>query len=103
VGKGQSPQEQGGSRATQFKKGQSGNPGGRPKGSISLVNLIRRRLTENPELADAIADNLIALAAQGDQKAINAIREILDRVDGKVPQQVDAKVEGDIVVRCELT
>jgi hypothetical protein len=96
VGKGQSPQEQGGSRATQFKKGQSGNPGGRPKGSISLVNLIRRRLTENPELADAIADNL-------DQKAINAIREILDRVDGKVPQQVDAKVEGDIVVRCELT
>ena len=32
-----------------FKKGQSGNPNGRPKGSVSIKDRIRQRLQENPD------------------------------------------------------
>jgi hypothetical protein len=64
-----------------FKKGQSGNPSGKPKGAISLVSGLRRRLSEHPEEIDEIVSQWIALALSGDLKAIITIVEY---IDGKV-------------------
>ncbi len=67
------------------------NPSGRPKGSVSLVTEIQRKLAENPERVDAIVGNLLTLAEDGDHKALHAIRTLLERVDGPVP----VKLQGD--------
>lgn len=43
----------------------------------------------------AIAAKLLAMAADGD---LGAIKELGDRMDGKATQQIDAQVQGDLVV-----
>ncbi len=42
-----------------------------------------------------IAENLAKLAEQGDKDALGAIREVFDRVDGKVPQALELSGEVD--------
>ncbi len=74
-----------------FVKGASGNPGGRPRGRVSVVNLLLRKLTEKlpdgkQRNVDAIADQLIFLARGGD---LDAIKVVLDRVDGKVVERLE--------------
>lgn len=54
-----------------FRKGESGNPAGRPKGAKGKRNQIPEELT-----ADALA-KLAALVAEGDTQAV---RMVLDRV-----------------------
>ena len=67
--------------ATRFKKGQSGNPRGRERGSRNLAQLIEAELdqritvTENGQRKtiskrEAIAKQLVNKAVGGDQKAI---------------------------------
>jgi hypothetical protein len=74
---------------TRFKPGESGNPNGR-RGSV--VDALRRKLAESNSQnnqrtnAEAIADQLIALACQGE---VAAIRELLDRTEGKPKQALD--------------
>lgn len=71
-----------------FVKGQpSANPKGRPIGSISLVDILRRKLGEVPpgtsnSRAEAIVDAYLAdVMTKPDLK-----RDVFDRIDGK-PQQ----------------
>jgi|SRR6185437_1338972 len=83
----------GGIRSTSFKKGQSGNPGGRPK-QLGDVRDLARAYT-----AQAIA-NLIKIA--GDSKAPHAARvaannSILDRGWGKPAQEINANIRRDIL------
>ena len=78
-----------------FRPGKSGNPTGRPKGSINLTSRLKKQLRENPEQANAIIANLIALASDGDFRALNAIKVILDRVDGPVKQKVEVEAAGE--------
>ena len=73
-----------------FKPGQSGNPGGLPKGtprvSTSLMKLLRTapdEVYEPKNKADKIALQLYDSALKGDTWAT---KEILDRVEGKVSQ-----------------
>lgn len=71
-----------------FEKGQSGNPGGRPKVK-AWRDALERAVSSNdkkkkrPRL-DLIAEACIDAALGGD---ITAMKEIGDRLDGKVPQQ----------------
>lgn len=75
-------------RKFQWKPGQSGNPSGKPVGTLSLVAMIRKLLNEDPDAARLIAENLVRQAATHDEKALGFIRTILDRVDGPVPTQI---------------
>lgn len=80
-----------------FKKGQSGNPRGRPKGSMTLTGFLRKALWEgDAERAKRIIDAMITKAEEGD---ISHIREILNRIDGKVLE----KTETDGTVRVVVT
>ena len=54
--------------ATRFKEGQSGNPGGRPKDTVSMLLKEKDR--------QAVADKLYQLALKGDMRAI---QEYMDR------------------------
>ncbi len=66
-----------------FSKGQSGNPGGRPKTSqaqLDLIAEIRRQLQ-----TDGAATKLIsALIAEANDGNVRAIQEILNRIHGVV-------------------
>lgn len=73
-----------------FRSGQSGNPGGRPKSKpFKEALLMEAKAAENGDeclaLPGSLRWNARQLLMQGD---VPAIREIADRLDGKVPQAV---------------
>lgn len=73
-----------------WSPGQSGNPKGRPKGTSLTLTL--RKLLDTPvpgkdiTYAEAVIRRLVAEAMKGSTKAANII---LERIDGKVIQQVE--------------
>lgn len=69
-----------------WKPGQSGNPGGRPKGRISLVARLEKHLLEHPDEADQIVDAWIAKAKDSQ---FPHLQEMLNRIDGRVKETVD--------------
>ena len=78
--------------ATQFKKGVSGNPGGRPK-RTPLADACREALalpvpgdSEGRTYAQKIAATLAAKAAEGD---IRAAAELADRAEGRARQSIE--------------
>lgn len=73
---------------TRFKKGSSGNPAGRPKGTKTAVNLLRDGLMGREDLAEIVAV-LIEKAKAGDMQAATIL---LDRA---VPRLKHAAVVGD--------
>jgi len=80
-----------------FQKGQSGNPGGRPKMPREMKDAIQKR---TPELMRA----LFELAAQNGDLRVKAvaIKELLDRGWGKSAQIVNAKIEGVDIAEAHL-
>ena len=90
------------------KKGEVRNPNGRPKGSVNsktvlLKFLALRKKIENPfnygleeefSLMELINLKQIANAIDGD---IHAYREIMDRTEGKVTQQIDTTTKGESI------
>lgn len=80
-----------------WKPGESGNPKGLPKGTKWLKTRLRE-LLEHGGLGDKVLEALIKKAQKGD---VLAIREILDRIDGKVSQEVEQKTEhtGGITIK----
>jgi len=62
-----------------WKKGQSGNPDGRPVGSISVTSMVKRKLQEIPEgqkktyLEILVSKILQKAIVDGDQQLIRAI------------------------------
>lgn len=75
----------------QFKPGQSGNPSGRPKGTLSLSNLLRKQLEEVvAEDGRTAADMLVATTVRAALKGDKAARQLAwEYIDGKPSQHID--------------
>jgi len=87
----------------QFKKGQSGNPNGRPKGSLNSKTILQKFLdlktqAENPitnelenlTVAEQIHLKQVAKAIEGD---LYSYKEIIDRLEGKTVAVQEIKQE----------
>ena len=85
---------------TRFQKGQSGNPAGRPKGSLTRKSVIRKWLEAEENVTNPITGvkeqlnqiDLIVLAAIKEARKgnVQAFKELLDSGFGKVEDKVDA-------------
>ena len=80
-----------------FKKGQSGNPGGKPK-ALSLVAELRKELLKGASGShvtnkEMVAHKLVQMALAGD---VPAIKLCFEYVDGKAVQPVEHGGEIDI-------
>jgi uncharacterized protein DUF5681 len=95
--------------ATRFKPGQSGNPGGRPKGSKNLKTLfsdmLNRKITvrigdkkKRITQAEAIFQVAINKAAVGDSKALNTIVTITRSLEIFNPNPPEPGPSGVIIV-----
>lgn len=81
-----------------FQPGQSGNPGGRPKGR-SIAAILRelldqtelggQKIPDGKRAADMLGEALLKHALKGD---IRHIQEVLNRTEGKVPDRMIADV-----------
>ncbi len=85
-----------------FKPGQSGNPNGRPKGSFSMITLIKKKAEElypddpakQKTYGDMVVEQMYKKAIQDNDMA--AIKEINDRIDGKAPLHISQDIKGEI-------
>ena len=82
-------------RNTQFKKGQSGNPRGRPPGSKNLATLVSVALNEPVIVVEnggrkkitkreAIIKQLVNRSTKADWRAIKILLEIVREIEGRV-------------------
>jgi hypothetical protein len=95
---------------TRFQPGQSGNPRGKKKGTLSLVTKLKKMLAEKETVmkdgkpikktrAAILLINLLQNAIKPNldpDTALRYAREIFDRVDGKPSQELDHKGSLDI-------
>ncbi len=76
-------------REGQWKAGQSGNPGGRPKWK-PLTEALQALLEEEPALNKELVKAWVVKAGRGDVSAANML---WDRLEGKVTHTVSASTE----------
>ena len=77
------PQKLGGITGKGWVPGQSGNPSGRPKGSISIKDKIRQYLEDNPDAVDEIVAHFI-----------KENRELMwQMLEGKPKQELEVDVD----------
>jgi hypothetical protein len=80
---------------TRWQPGQSGNPKGRPR-TKPLTDRLREAIEavddEGRSVADRIVEKWIERASGGD---VMALKEMLNRLEGKAPLRVEATLEHD--------
>lgn len=78
-----------------YKKGQSGNPKGRPKKIPELDKLLAEVLGEKKDGIEAAQAILMALRAKATKGDVRAAEVLLDRAYGKPKQQTDITTNGE--------
>ena len=91
---------------TRWKAGQSGNPKGRPKNTVYFSEMLRDQLDQVPDAIDGepntktwlelIRDTLLRAAVKGNQPAL--IKELLDRIEGKVANKHQIDTENPVTL-----
>jgi Family of unknown function (DUF5681) len=91
---------------TSWKKGQSGNPRGRPRRGSCLADLLRRELERTGPAGvthkEALVNALVETACEGDLRAIDMI---FDRVEGrpKQRQEVSGPEAGPLLLGAHIS
>ena len=102
---------------SRFKKGQSGNPAGRPKGSLGLMTILRRTLHEPVVInengqrkriskLEAASKQLVNQAAGGDLRAVAMLlalakqaEEGMDNGEEREVSDTDKKIMENLMTR----
>lgn len=87
----------------QFKKGQSGNPNGRPKKLPELDILLADVLGEEKDGIEAAKAILMALRAKATKGDVRAAEVLLDRAYGKPKQEIAATLASTDVAQLIIT
>jgi Family of unknown function (DUF5681) len=93
-------------KATRFKKGKSGNPSGRPKGSLNLATDLTAELGEHITIREdgrprkvskqrALIKSLMAKALQGDVRATASLLALYARVITEPPPDDNQPIDAD--------
>ena len=96
-------------KATQFKKGESGNPNGRPKGTRNIATLLDEALNSritvrdgdairSMSAIDAMIQSLIVQAVKGDHKAIQLVIKLMEQHKVMEPPPPEQPQTGVLVV-----
>lgn len=85
-----------------FKKGQSGNPNGRPK-LPDIRDALAKILADEKDGYTALEATLMALRAKAVRGDIRAAEALLDRAFGKPKQAIDHTTGGDKLVPNTIT
>jgi|TARA_B110000438_G_scaffold181427_1_gene173343 hypothetical protein len=99
-------------KKTQFKKGQSGNPKGRPKGTKNLATDLEEEMYETIEVFEggrpikvtkqrAMLKRLIEKALKGDLKAISTLLQLTSDIEQAHAVKPDTLLEPDDVAILE--
>jgi hypothetical protein len=86
---------------TRFRKGRSGNPGGRPKGSLNLATILDRTLREKVVInengqrkivtkMEAATKQIVNKAASGDLRAVRLLMELWDSYEERSAEAVES-------------
>jgi Family of unknown function (DUF5681) len=92
-----------------FQKGRSGNPRGRPKESRNLVTVLSEALNQSVTLkqdgkskqvtkGDALIGVLLNMASKGERQAVDAVINLLGKIERLVEQPEERKNVGVMVV-----
>ena len=90
-------------RHSRFKKGQSGNPRGRPSGSKNLSTLLSEALDEPVIVAEngkrrkiskrqAVITQLVNQSAKGDWRAAKILLDILHDIEGRAEPHAESSI-----------
>jgi hypothetical protein len=93
-------------KARQFKRGKSGNPKGRPKGSLNLATDLTAELGEHITVREdgrprkvskqrALIKSLMAKALQGDVRAMASLLALYARVIAEPPNDDNQPIDTD--------
>ena len=82
-----------------FKKGQSGNPNGRPKKIPELRELLANVLGDEKDGKSAAEAILMALRAKATKGDVRAAELLLDRAYGKAKQEIVGEMQLNRVIR----
>lgn len=84
-----------------FKPGQSGNPLGRPKGSLGLTATLKKAMKEGG--SKAAVWSAIQILGDKDHRHFAAIfREVFDRIEGPVKQAIEHSISTQLMEGIEL-
>jgi hypothetical protein len=84
-----------GNPATRFKPGNNANPNGRRNSAKDILNELLDTSKKDKTRRETIMNKLLMMAEHGN---LNAIKEVLDRTDGKSREYIEQRITRDEVI-----